>query len=154
MTRDRFRDRAVPHVALAALLCSLGGCALHWPWHRRPPPKPEPLHVLTVAPAAGADTVSSIAQVWDRNTLQLDLTAAGAQGAATLTPPAKGWPVRLEFRVQPGGLAKLQVRGAQEQTFVVPAQGAPLLLKLSPSVYDAATERITLQWSAADDSAR
>jgi hypothetical protein len=154
MTKDRIRARALRHVALAALLCSLGGCALHWPWHHRPPPKPEPLHVLTVAPGAGSDTVASIAQSWDRNTLLLDLTAAGPQGAATLTPPAKGWPMRLEFRVQPGGLGKLQVRGAQEQTFVVPAQGAPLLLKLAPSVYDASTERITLLWSAADDSAR
>jgi hypothetical protein len=154
MTKHRFRDRALPEIALAALLCSLTGCALHWPWHHKPPPKPAPLHVLTIAPAAGSDTVSSIAQSWDRNTLQLDLTAAGAQGAAILTPPAKGWPMRLEFRVQPGGLAMLQVRGVQEQTFVVPAQGAPLLLKLSPSVYDAATERITLQWSAAEDSGR
>ena len=62
--------------------------------------------------------------------------------------------MRLEFRVQPGSVAQLEVRARSACVFVVPAQGAPLLLKLAPGVYDADTAQITLQWSAADDSAR
>ena len=61
--------------------------------------------------------------------------------------------MRLEFRVQPGSFGRLEVVGAQRVVFAVPAQGAPLLLKLAPGAYRADTAQITLRWSAADDSA-
>ena len=98
--------------------------------------------MLTIAPGAGRETVSSIAQFWDRNTLQLDLTAAGAQGARHADTAGQGLAgaagvSRAARRARDSW--KCAVRS--EQTFAVPAQGAPLLLKLSPSVYDAATER-------------
>jgi hypothetical protein len=138
---------------IAALSLSLSACALHWPWKRPPPPPPQPVHQLSIAPDA-TGPVSTITQYWDRNTLLLDLTAVGGEGAAILTPiAASGWPVRLEFRVQPGNFARLEVLGAQRVVFAVPSQGAPLLLHLAPGAYHADTGQITVRWSAADDSA-
>jgi len=145
----------IARLSLIGLLwLNVSGCALHWPWKRHPPPPPQPVQQLTIvadAPlAAGA-----IMQYWDRNTLLLDLTAVGAEGSATLTPiKALGWPVRLEFRVQPGSFGLLTVVGAQRVIYSVPSQGAPLLLRLAPSALHSDTGQITLRWSAADDSAR
>jgi|ERR1700691_4016407 hypothetical protein len=139
---------------LAALALSLSACAMHWPWQRRPAPPPQPVHQVTIVADAPAGA-TTILQYWDRNTLLLDLTAAGGEGGAIVTPiKALGWPVRLEFRVQPGSIGRLEVLGAQRVLFEVPAQGAALLLKLAPSAYHADTAQITLRWSAADDSAR
>jgi hypothetical protein len=138
---------------VAVLSLSVSACALHWPWKRRPPPPPQPVQQLTISPAPPV-AAAAILQFWDRNTLLLDLTAVGADGAATLTPiKALGWPVRLEFRVRPGTFGLLTVSGAQRVIFQVPSQGAPVLLKLAPSAVHADTAQITLQWSAADDSA-
>jgi hypothetical protein len=137
---------------IAALSLSLSACALHWPWKRPPPPPPQPVQQLTIAPDT-AGTLAAITQFWDRNTLLLDLSAVSGEGGAILTPMAAlGWPVRLEFRVQPGNFARLEVLGAQRVVFAVPSQGAPLLLRLAPGAYHADTGQITVRWSAADDS--
>jgi len=137
--------------AVVGLGTTLPAWALHWPWqhHARRTPA-QAVSVLAVAQGA------RIAQYWDRNTLLVDLTRLRGAGSATLTPlPAQGgWPVRLEFRVQPGTIARLQVRGAQRVTFVVPAHGAAEVLKLDPGVYLADTARLTLRWRAADDLPR
>jgi hypothetical protein len=139
---------------LGALALSLSACAMHWPWQRRPPPPPQPVHQVIIVADAPA-TATTILQYLDRNTLLLDLTAAGGEGGAIVTPiKALGWPVRLEFRVQPGSIGRLEVLGAQRVVFDVAAQGAALLLRLAPSAYHADTAQITLRWSAADGSAR
>lgn len=146
--------RAAAGAVLFTALLSLSACALHWPWHKRVPGAPPQVHELTVAPvdASGA-AVPALPQNWDRNTLLVDLQGLSGEGALTLTPNAQnGWPVRLEFRVQPGSFAQLEVLGAERVVFAVPASGAPLLFKLPPSAYQAATPRLTLQWHAADDS--
>ena len=141
-------------VAIAALLSlSLAACSWHWPWHRRPSPPPTPVHVVSIAPEAGAPA-ATIEQYWDRNTLLIDLSAVGAEGAAVLTPSkALGWPVRLEFRVRPGSIARLEVLAAQRVLYSVPGQGNLLLLKLAPGAYLPDTPQITLRWNAAADSA-
>jgi hypothetical protein len=133
--------------AVIALLCAaLAGCAMHWPWRHRPPPAPQPVQEL-LAPAP-------ILQFWDRNTLLLDLTALRGEGVATLTPVARrGWPIRLEFRVQPGSIAQLEVQGRERVVFEVPGTGAPVVFKLAPDAYVADTPQISLRWSAAGDSA-
>jgi hypothetical protein len=138
---------------VVALSLSVSSCALHWPWKRRPPPPPQPVHQLLIVPEAPlAD--SAILQFWDRNTLLVDLTAVGAEGAATLRPiKGLGWPIRLEFRVRPGTFGLLTVSGAQRVIFQVPSEGAPVLLRLAPSAVHADTGQVTLRWSAADDSA-
>jgi hypothetical protein len=151
---DVLRGRVCRNMALIAMLAlSLSACAMRWPWKRHPPPPPQPAHQVTIVPDAGV-AATAIAQYWDRNTLLLDLTAAGGQGSASLTPiEALGWPIRLEFRVQPGNFSRLEVVGAQRVIFAVPLQGAPVLLRLAPSAYHTDTGQITLRWSAADDSA-
>jgi hypothetical protein len=154
MMKHTLDSRTCRGLALIAMLSlSVSACAMHWPWKRRPIPPPQPVHQVTiVADAAVAPT--TIMQYWDRNTLQLDLTAASGEGGATVAPiKALGWPVRLEFRVRPGSIGRLEVLGAQRVVFAVPAQGAPLLLKLAPGAYYADTQQIIIRWSAADDSA-
>jgi hypothetical protein len=138
----------------AAVLFALPAWALHWPtlhwpWHHGAPSPPQPVQVLAID-AAG----QTIQQYWDRNTLLLDLTRVQADGSAQLTPLAgSGWPVRLEFRVRPGSIGRLEVRAAQRTIFTVPAQGASAVLKLDPGVYQPDSAQISLRWSAAGDSA-
>jgi hypothetical protein len=138
---------------LTALSLMLSGCAMHWPWKRRPAPPPQPVQQVSISTDAAGPAVT-IPQYWDRNTLLLDLSGVSGEGGASITPiKALGWPIRLEFRVRPGSFGRLEVVGAQRVIFAVPAQGEPLLLKLAPSAYHADTGQITLQWSAAADSA-
>ena len=153
MMHDMRCGRTCGKLALSAiLLMSLSACAMHWPWKRGPAPPPQPVQQVTIVPDMPAAT--PILQYWDRNTLLLDLTAAHDEGGATVTPiKALGWPVRLEFRVQPGSIGRLEVVGAQRVLYAVPSQGAVLLLRLAPSAYHTDTAQITLRWNAADDSA-
>jgi hypothetical protein len=143
--------------AIIALCLVTSACGLHWPWRHRSQAAPVPVHELAIeAPAAADGTPAApIQQFWDRNTLLIDLTAQGGLGAATLHPASgHGWPVRLEFRVQPGRFTQLEVQAQQRVVFEVPAQGAPLVLRLAPGAYTRETTQITLRWSAADGSAR
>jgi hypothetical protein len=130
-----------------ALCAALTSCAVHWPWQHRAPPAPQPVQELSIQPQSG------ILQFWDRNTLLLDLSALSGEGTVTLSAAAaRGWPIRLEFRVRPGSMARLEVRGSERVLFEVPAQGAPMLFKLTPDAYVRGTPQITVRWSAADGS--
>ena len=142
--------RPLPLAVLTVLLCAgLASCAMHWPWRHRAPPAPQPVHELSIQPQA------PILQFWDRNTLLIDLTALSGDGAATLSAAAgRGWPIRLEFRVQPGSIARLEVQGRERVGYEIPTQGAAMLFKLAPSAYVHDTPQITVRWIAADDSAR
>ena len=143
--------RNIGLIMAASLL--LSACAMHWPWKRRPVPPPQPVQQVSIAGDAAGAAVT-IPQYWDRNTLLLDLSGVSGEGGANVTPiKALGWPIRLEFRVRPGSIGRLEVLGAQRVVYAVPAQGEPLLLKLAPSAYHADTPQITLRWSAAADSA-
>ncbi|HEY6452769.1 MAG TPA: hypothetical protein VIX87_09250 [Steroidobacteraceae bacterium] len=138
-----------------ALCAGLAACAVHWPWRHRPAPAPQPVEELSIQPAPGpAGAPAPIQQFWDRNTLLLDLTALRGEGAATLrAAAARGWPIRLEFRVQPGNFARLEVQGSERVVFEIPDQGHTVVLKLSPDACVPDTPQITLRWSAAGDSA-
>jgi hypothetical protein len=136
---------------------ALAGCAWHWPWRHRAPVPPQPVQEITIEAPSAAEPGAAIPilQYWDRNTLLLDLTAVAGEGAVTLAPvPTRGWPIRLEFRVRPGAIARLEVEGAARVVFEVPAQGAALVFKLPPDAYGQRTARINLRWSAAADSPR
>jgi hypothetical protein len=135
------------------LCVALTACGVHWPWRHRKPAPPPPVQELSIAPADGTAPVA-IVQSWDRNTLQLDLTGSGGEGAAVLRPlPGHAWPIRLEFKVQPGRFEHLEVIAAERVVFEVPAQGAPVVFRLAPGAYVRDTAQITLRWSAADGSA-
>jgi hypothetical protein len=141
--------RSVRHglqlLAGVVLCAALTACGIHWPWRHRAPPPPQPVQELTIEGGAG------IQQFWDRNTLQIDLTAMSGDGTAVLRA-AHGWPIRLEFKVRPGGFAQLEADGLQRAVFSVPAQGNPTLLKLAPGSYAPDTPQITIRWRAAADS--
>ena len=66
--------------------------------------------------------------------------------------PGHAWPIRLEFKVQPGSFVHLEVTGLQRVVFEVPAQGAPVLFKLAPGAYVRDTAQITIRWRVADGS--
>lgn len=142
-------------MAPLALVAALGVCApawaLHWPWHHSAHRAAGSAASASVPAVHAIDVTSStVGQAWDRNSLLLDLTRQGGQGEVTLTRlPGAGWPMRLEFRVRPGAMARLEVQGAQRVVFSVPAHGAPLVLELDPGVYVTDTSHITLRWSAA-----
>src|SRR5215471_14125375 len=116
-------------VALGVLAAGAAGCShLHWPWHKQPPPAPQPVHYLEVS-GSGASAV--LAQYWKRNTLVLDMSGASGSGS-------------LAVRVMPGSLGELDVRGAQRVVLpIVPAGGKPVDLELPPAVYPPKTMEVT-----------
>jgi hypothetical protein len=133
---------------------ALTACGVHWPWRHRKPNPPPPVQELVIAQAEGAEP-APILQFWHRNALQLDLTTVSGEGGATLRlAPGHMWPIRLEFKVQPGRFALLKVTGAQRVVFEVPAQGAQVVFRLAPGAYVRETAQITVRWSAAEGSAR
>lgn len=109
-----------------------------------------------MSPAASGAGSGLIAQYWDRNALLIDLSGISGEGGAVLAPlPGKGWPARLEFRVRPERIGRLEVVGAQRMVFSLPSQAAAaMVLPLDPGVYLATTAQISLRWSAADDLPR
>jgi hypothetical protein len=144
---------ATPRVAVCALAVCAAGCShLHWPWHHQPPPPPKPVHELDIT-SAGA--TATYAQYWQRNTLVVDLSAAGGSGSITLKPAAgTTWPVRLAFRVTPGAMGVLDVRAAQRASLpVTPAGGKPIDLELDPGVYQPATPEMTVSWQPTGSTA-
>ena len=124
MMKDMLCSTTCRNIALLAMLSlSLSACAMHWPWQRRPLPPPPPVHQVTIVADAPA-AATTIVQYWDRNTLLLDLTAVGGEGGAIMTPiKALGWPVRLEFRVRPGSIGRLEVLAAQRVVYRGPGAG-------------------------------
>jgi len=132
---------AVCTLALSAVACS----HLHWPWHHQPPPPPTPVHELDVSSAGATVTYP---QYWKRNTLVVDLSAAGGSGSITLKP-AHGttWPVRLALRVTPGAVGVLDVRAAQRTRLpITPGGGKPVDLELAPGIYTPKTPEMTVSW--------
>lgn len=153
VTRHRARRLSL----LAAALCLSAPAwawhmpSLHWPWHGHHHGSGGPPSVQELSIQMQGGVSRAIPQYWDRNTLLLDMTGVSGEGSALLSPrPGTAWPVRLEFRVQSGSFANLEVSGVQRVLFSVPAQGAVTVLQLDPGVYLASTAAITLRWSAAD----
>jgi hypothetical protein len=60
----------------------------------------------------------------------------------------------MEFRVQPGRIARLEALAGERTLFEVPAGGAPVVLRLRLDGYRGETPEITLHWHAAGDSER
>ena len=136
---------AVRAAALALALVVVAGCShLHWPWHHAPPPAPVPVHEVDLSGAG----LEGAPQYWKRNTLLIDLSAASGTGSITVKPVAgTSWPVRLAFRVTPGAIAVLEVRGAQRVSLPInPTAGAPIDLELSPEIYTPKTPQLMVSF--------
>ena len=143
--------RAATRLVLLLVLIVLGGCGsmhghLHWPW-RHAAPAPEPaVNELTVEFAPGADA-PALPQSWIRNNLRVALTAVSGEGEFTLRPaPGHAWPMRLEFLVQPGAFAHLEVSGEQRVILSVPATGEATVLPVPLGVYVPATTALRLRY--------
>jgi hypothetical protein len=144
---DGMRARQLRRAAMAMLALTLAGCSsLHWPWHHAPPPPPPPVHELDIAGAPP----DAYPQYWKRNTLLIDLSSASGTGTITLKPVSgTSWPVRLSFRVTPGAIGTLRVRGAERVVLpITPGSPHPIDLDLTPGVYSAQTPQITVSWGA------
>jgi hypothetical protein len=147
--RSRARGMAARRAAAVALVLAATACShmpsIKWPWAKQPTPAPAPVHVLDIA-AAGSP--APFPQSFERNTLLLDLSGVSGSGSLTLKPAAGStWPVRLAFKVTPGAVGLLEVRG--DQRVVLPITGAanaPVDLELAPGVYTAATPQMTVSW--------
>jgi hypothetical protein len=158
LNRSTVRAALLGASALLSLIALAPARAWHLPWHHaQVQPSAPPVRVLNVQldGATVAGSAASAPQSWDRNTLLVDLTRLGGQGAATLTPlPSQGWPARIAFRVRPGSITSLEVQGAQRVQFTVPSGGPAFTVRLDPGVYVVSTPNLRLRWSAADDLPR
>lgn len=129
----------------------LAGCshlpAAHWPWAHRSAPPPVAVHELLITPSGAA---ADYPQYWKRNTLVVDLRGVSAEGSMVLAPRAGAtWPVRLAFRMTPGAVGVLEVRGEQRVLMpVAAASGPPIDLELASGIYTPTTAQLTVRWSA------
>jgi hypothetical protein len=155
----------IPRRALAALpaliaLGLLGGCShmqalkpSHWnahmPWHHAPPAPEPPVNELVVEAPGGA-AAPALPQTWDRNTLRVALDGLAGVGDLTLRPvKGHGWPIRMEFAVQPGSFQQLELRGDQRVILTVPATGGIAVLAVPQGLYASTTTELKLHYGNA-----
>jgi hypothetical protein len=150
MARTNRRKRVgLAAIGVAAVL--LAGCShllgMRWPWSHKPPAPPVAVNELIVTSESGGS--AAFPQYWQRNTLLVDLHDASQEGGLVLQPRAGGaWPVRLAFRVTPGAIGVLEVRGAQRVILPVAPAGPPVDLELAPGVYTTTTAELKVHWSS------
>jgi hypothetical protein len=145
--------------ALFALVL-VGGCShmqrlepshwhAHWPWHHAPAAAEPPVNELVVEAAAGT-AAPELLQTWDRNALRVALDRLAGEGELKLHPvEGHGWPIRLEFAVQPGSFQQLEVRGEQRVILLVPVTGGVAVLPVPQGLYASTTLELTLRYGSA-----
>lgn len=118
----------------------------HMPWHHAAA-GPEPLvNELVVEGATGAP-VPELPQAWDRNALRVDMAAMVGEGELTMRPlQGHGWPIRLEFGVQPGSFSHLEIRGEQRVILAVASSGAVSTLAVPQGTYAPATKELVIHY--------
>jgi hypothetical protein len=143
--RNRVGFAAAVVTAVLAAGCSQFS-GMRWPWTHRPPPPPVAVNELSVTLENGA--AAAYPQYWKRNTLLVDLHDVPQEGGVVLQPrTGGGWPMRLAFRVTPGSIGVLEVRGEERLILTVARAGAPVDLELAPGVYTATTAHLKVHWS-------
>lgn len=162
MTDNTRRNLPRPPGAWTALLVVvlLAGCShmqrlepshwhAHWPWHHAPAAAEPPVNELVVESATGT-AAPELLQTWDRNALRVSLDRLAGEGELKLHPvQGHGWPIRLEFAVQPGSFQQLEVRGEQRIVLVVPATGGVAVLPVPQGLYASTTHELTLRYGSA-----
>jgi len=145
------RARGARCTLLVAGLMLLAGCShlqAMWPWHQKPP-APEPtVHELVVV--TGDNTAApGVSQTWDRNALRVALTGLTGDGELRLRPAqGRSWPIRLEFAVQPGAFAHLELSGQQRVIMSVPTTGGVAILAVPVGIYAPGTSELTLRYGS------
>jgi hypothetical protein len=149
--------RAAALAAVFISLAALGACShlaqlspshwhAHWPWRHAPGAPEPPAHELRADYSAGASG-PELVQSWNRNNLRVALTALSGEGDFSLGPAAgHAWPIRLEFLVQPGSFAHLEIRGDERVILSVPATGEPTVLAVPLGIYSSHTEALSVHY--------
>ena len=118
----------------------------HLPW-RHAPAGPEPLVNELVVESAAGSTAPVLPQTWDRNALRVDMVAMAGEGELKMRPlQGHDWPIRLEFGVQPGSFAHLEIRGEQRVILNVAASGAVSTLAVPQGTYAPATKELVIHY--------
>ncbi len=134
---------------ILVLTTVLAGCShLHWPqwpWRHKPTPPPE-VHELDETSEGGA--AASFPQYWMRNTLVVDLQGASGTGSVTLKPREHTeWPIRVAFKVMPGSVGEIEVKGAQRVVLPITTTGTkPIVLELTPGTFSMKTPQMVVSW--------
>jgi hypothetical protein len=151
--------RSAIRVGLLAGLLALGACShlpglkplgwhAHLPW-RHAPPAPDPIVNELVVETQEGGPAPTLPQTWDRNTLRIALNSLAGAGEIKLRPvQGHGWPIRMEFAVQPGTFAHLELRAEQRVILTVPAAGAITVLPVPQGVYAPGTTELTLRYGS------
>ncbi len=101
---------------------------------------------LVVEAAAGAEA-PRLEQSWDRNTLRVNLAWLAGEGELRLRPlQGHDWPIRMEFGVQPGSFAHLEIRGEQRVILSVAATGTVHTLAVPQGTYAPATRELVIHY--------
>ena len=159
MNRRR-SPRLIMALCAIGVAAALAGCShmrklepsnwhAHWPWHHAPSAAEPPVNELLVDAGAAA-SAPQLLQTWDRNTLRVSLERLAGEGELTLRPvQGHGWPIRLEFAVQPGSFQRLELRGDQRVILAVPATGGVAVLPAPQGLYSPATLELALRYGSA-----
>ena len=151
--------RSALSIGLPALLLALGACShlptlkpsgwhAHLPWHHAPAAPELAVNEMVVETPEGA-VAPTLPQTWDRNTLRIALNSLAGEGEIRLRPvQGHGWPIRMEFAVQPGTFAHLELRAEQRVILAVPASGAVTVLPVPQGVYAPGTTELTLHYGS------
>jgi hypothetical protein len=144
--------RAAPGLLAALASLAVAACGSTpkslWPFGSEPVEAPAPADEVVFDRIVSGPATPVFPQYWRRNTLVIDLQGIAGSGELRMRPrTAAGWPVRIAFRVAPGAVDRLEIRG--EQRIVWPLDGgatAPIEFELPPGAYRATTPEIRLIW--------
>ena len=119
-----------------------------WPFHKKAKSGPEAVEELSLVNADGS--TATYPQYWKRNTLVIDLSGVGGQGAvAAKLRDGTVWPVRVAVRVRPGSVQQIEIQGEERNILPVSTAGTQNIdLELAPSVYTPKTAAIYISWGA------
>jgi hypothetical protein len=136
-------------IVLAAAVLALAGCGTMsklWPFHKKAKTGPQAVEELSLVNADGS--AATYPQYWKRNTLVIDLSGIGGNGAvAAKLREGYEWPVRVALRVRPGSVQQLEILGEERNVLPVTVDGAkPIDIELAPSVYTPKTAAIYISW--------
>ena len=147
------RNGSVP--ILLVLAVTLAGCS-QWSWNparwnpfkEEPEPPPPVVDVLSIESQSPNPAGDRFSQSWQGARLVVDIHSDSGVGRAVLRPRARGWPLRLAFRLHFSALEGFEVRGAQNLRWSLGQEPLtePALIDLPHGAYAKDSPQIEIQW--------